>query len=217
MINSVIFLNQVNKYCSICTIFEHLPSQTRILDFPMSGAKMFSTDRLEMYTEDQVQGFRPAPLDDDLTSLHWLQNFSISMQPIPQVEVDYKTNPNVKPPYTYKSLICMTMQASKQPKVTLSTICKWITENFCYYRHADPSWQKAIRWNLSTKKCFRKVPRQKDEPGKGGFWQIDPEYSDRLLKGCYNSPFPPPRRHTRRPESQSLSLSYRPTTGHILR
>uniref|UniRef100_A0A8C5GG79 Fork-head domain-containing protein n=1 Tax=Gouania willdenowi TaxID=441366 RepID=A0A8C5GG79_GOUWI len=106
-------------------------------------------------------------------------------QPIPQVEVDYKTNPNVKPPYTYKSLICMTMQASKQPKVTLSTICKWITENFCYYRHADPSWQKAIRWNLSTKKCFRKVPRQKDEPGKGGFWQIDPEYSDRLLKGCY--------------------------------
>ncbi|KAM9716121.1 forkhead box protein J1-B isoform 1-T2 [Menidia menidia] len=227
-------------------------------------ANKFKEKWLAVFPEDQVTGCDSAPLDDSLTSLHWLQNFSIlnadperpngcpsSQQHIffkrlgfpragtdspssppagdtaatgmplylgspvtsgsdsktaPQfpncahptvgyaqipvqasapVEVDYKTNPKVKPPYSYASLICMAMQASKQPKVTLSTIYNWITENFCYYRHAEPSWQNSIRHNLSLNKCFKKVPRQKDEPGKGGFWQIDPQYADMFVNGIF--------------------------------
>ncbi|XP_057681218.1 forkhead box protein J1-B [Corythoichthys intestinalis] len=221
------------------------------------------------YPDDQAAASDSAPLDDSLTSLHWLQNFSIvnadpersggaaaqgcpsssffpsshqqhlffkrfprggtdspssppagdtaatgmplhlgspvtsgsdstlaqrfsncayqsvPIQATPPAEVDYKTNPKVKPPYSYASLICMAMQASKQPKVTLSTIYNWITENFCYYRHAEPSWQNSIRHNLSLNKCFKKVPRQKDEPGKGGFWQIDPQYADMFVNGIF--------------------------------
>ncbi|XP_053505083.1 forkhead box protein J1-A-like [Ictalurus furcatus] len=107
-------------------------------------------------------------------------------------EVDYKTNPHVKPPYSYATLICMAMQASKKSKITLSCIYKWITDNFCYFRHADPTWQNSIRHNLSLNKCFIKVPRQKDEPGKGGFWKIDPEYAERLLTGAYKKRRMPP-------------------------
>jgi hypothetical protein len=54
--------------------------------------------------------------------------------------VDYKTNGNVKPPYSYATLICMAMKANKN-KMTLSSIYKWIRENFMYYKNADPSWQ----------------------------------------------------------------------------
>ncbi|XP_069066535.1 forkhead box protein J1-B-like [Pleurodeles waltl] len=100
-------------------------------------------------------------------------------------EIDYKVNPHVKPPYSYATLICMAMQASKKTKITLSAIYNWITENFCYYRHAEPSWQNSIRHNLSLNKCFMKVPRQKDEPGKGGFWQIDPQYADMFVNGVF--------------------------------
>ncbi|MCJ8739507.1 hypothetical protein PDJAM_G00047950 [Pangasius djambal] len=107
-------------------------------------------------------------------------------------EVDYKTNPHVKPPYSYATLICMAMQASKKSKITLSCIYKWITDNFCYFRHAEPTWQNSIRHNLSLNKCFIKVPRQKDEPGKGGFWKIDPEYAERLLTGAYKKRRMPP-------------------------
>ncbi|XP_072549836.1 forkhead box protein J1-A [Salminus brasiliensis] len=107
-------------------------------------------------------------------------------------EVDYKTNPHIKPPYSYATLICMAMQASKKSKITLSCIYKWITENFCYFRHADPTWQNSIRHNLSLNKCFIKVPRQKDEPGKGGFWKIDPQYAERLLSGAYKKRRTPP-------------------------
>ncbi|KAG8433204.1 hypothetical protein GDO86_017478 [Hymenochirus boettgeri] len=98
-------------------------------------------------------------------------------------EVDYRTNANVKPPYSYATLICMAMEASQQRKLTLSAIYNWITQNFCYYRHADPSWQNSIRHNLSLNKCFMKVPRGKDEPGKGGFWQMDPRYADMFVNG----------------------------------
>ncbi|XP_010872379.1 forkhead box protein J1-A [Esox lucius] len=107
-------------------------------------------------------------------------------------EVDYKTNAHIKPPYSYATLICMAMQASKKTKITLSCIYKWITDNFCYFRHADPTWQNSIRHNLSLNKCFIKVPRQKDEPGKGGFWKIDPQYAERLLNGAYKKRRMPP-------------------------
>uniref|UniRef100_A0A8C5EIS3 Fork-head domain-containing protein n=1 Tax=Gouania willdenowi TaxID=441366 RepID=A0A8C5EIS3_GOUWI len=166
--------------------FEHLQSQTRRPVLTMPKAKRFKADRLGMYPKGHVQGSGPAPLDDCLTNLDWLHNFSmiiadperpsspggplhprIQMQPAPLVEVDYKTNPNVRPPHSYTCLIFMAMQASEQHEVTMSTICKWIKENFCYYRHAKPSWQNSIRHFLSLKKCFKNVPRQKDKSGKG--------------------------------------------------
>lgn len=55
-------------------------------------------------------------------------------------EVDYKVDGTIKPPYSYATLICMAMKANRN-KMTLSSIYKWIKENFLYYRNADPSWQ----------------------------------------------------------------------------
>lgn len=63
------------------------------------------------------------------------------LQGQPLEDIDYKTNPHVKPPYSYATLICMAMETSKKTKITLSDIYKWITDNFCYFRHADPTWQ----------------------------------------------------------------------------
>ena len=56
-------------------------------------------------------------------------------------KIDYMSDPNRKPPYSYATLICMAMRETKKTKITLSAIYKWIRENFVYYRHADPTWQ----------------------------------------------------------------------------
>ncbi len=45
--------------------------------------------------------------------------------------------------------------------------------------------QNSIRHNLSLNKCFQKVARRKDEPGKGGFWRINPEYSHMFVNGVF--------------------------------
>ncbi|XP_067934198.1 forkhead box protein J1-B-like [Watersipora subatra] len=102
----------------------------------------------------------------------------VGSQHLPYERIDYRNNPYVKPPYSYASLICMAMKESKKAKITLSAIYNWITENFMYYRMADPSWQNSIRHNLSLNKCFEKVARRKDEPGKGGFWRMNPNHDD---------------------------------------
>ncbi|NWI52374.1 FOXJ1 protein, partial [Calyptomena viridis] len=94
--------------------------------------------------------------------------------------INYKTNPHVRPPYSYATLICMAMEASKKPKITLSAICKWISDNFCYFRPADPTWQSSIRHNLCINKHFIKVTREKGEPGRGAFWKLHPQYADQL-------------------------------------
>lgn len=56
-------------------------------------------------------------------------------------QVDYKNNPHVKPTFSFTSLICMALQNNKKHKMSFSSICKWITDNFMYYRYADPGWQ----------------------------------------------------------------------------
>ncbi|NWX56891.1 FXJ1B protein, partial [Promerops cafer] len=97
--------------------------------------------------------------------------------PAPPGDIDYKTNARIKPPYSYATLICMAMEASKEPKLTLAAICKWIRDNFCYFRRAHPSWQSSIRHNLCINKRFIKVPREKGEPGRGAFWKLHPQYA----------------------------------------
>ncbi|NXM12548.1 FOXJ1 protein, partial [Ploceus nigricollis] len=104
--------------------------------------------------------------------------------PAPPGDIDYRSNAH-KPPYSYATLICMAMEASEQPKLTLAAICKWISDNFCYYRRAHPSWQSSIRHNLCINKRFVKVPRQKGEPGRGAFWKLHPQYAEWLESSAF--------------------------------
>lgn len=59
--------------------------------------------------------------------------------------IDYKLNGDVKPPYSYATLICMAMKANKN-KMSLSAIYKWIRDNFMYYRKADAGWQVSMKF-----------------------------------------------------------------------
>ncbi|NXJ88373.1 FOXJ1 protein, partial [Corythaixoides concolor] len=137
-------------------------------------------------------GMPHAPCKPISSSTSRTAHHAMATHPQLAEDIDYKTNPYVKPPYSYATLICMAMEASDKPKITLSAIYKWITDNFCYFRNADPTWQNSIRHNLSLNKCFIKVPREKGEPGKGGFWKLDPQYTDRLKNGAFKKRRTPP-------------------------
>ncbi|THC91563.1 hypothetical protein EYZ11_008982 [Aspergillus tanneri] len=96
---------------------------------------------------------------------------------MPQIEDD-----GTKPPYSYATLIGMSILRAPNRRLTLAQIYKWISDTFSYYKNSDPGWQNSIRHNLSLNKAFIKQERPKDDPGKGNYWAIEAGMEAQFLK-----------------------------------
>jgi len=46
-----------------------------------------------------------------------------------------------RPNYSYASLIAQAISDSKEKKLTLNEIYKWVSDNYPYYKMEDTGWQ----------------------------------------------------------------------------
>lgn len=111
-----------------------------------------------------------------------LYNRGMMMESTEEIDYSKDAAKDLKPPYSYATLIAQAIFSSDEEKLTLNSIYNWIMERYAFYRHSQSGWQNSIRHNLSLNKAFQKVPRRTDEPGKGMKWQIAPEYREEYWK-----------------------------------
>ncbi|KAI9785061.1 MAG: transcription factor [Peltula sp. TS41687] len=99
-------------------------------------------------------------------------------------EIDYshESAKDIKPPYSYATMIGQAILSGEEEKLTLNGIYQWIMDRYAFYRYSQSGWQNSIRHNLSLNKAFEKIPRRTDEPGKGMKWQIVPQHREEFTK-----------------------------------
>ncbi|XP_076285111.1 forkhead box transcription factor P isoform X2 [Lasioglossum baleicum] len=81
---------------------------------------------------------------------------------------EFYKNADIRPPFTYASLIRQSIIESPEKQLTLNEIYNWFQNTFCYFRRNAATWKNAIRTNLSLHKCFVRY-----EDDFGSFWMVD--------------------------------------------
>ncbi|KAF3688559.1 Forkhead box protein P2 [Channa argus] len=99
-------------------------------------------------------------------------------------EYELYKNTDIRPPFTYATLIRQAIMEASDTQLTLNEIYNWFTRTFAYFRRNAATWkvvlsvispsfrfslnQNAVRHNLSLHKCFVRV-----ENVKGAVWTVD--------------------------------------------
>ncbi|PWY92347.1 hypothetical protein BO70DRAFT_7746 [Aspergillus heteromorphus CBS 117.55] len=160
------------------------PTSSAATDVPPATAGPPSLAPAPQFLKRQVT---PPPRSPDTVGARTakqspLYNRGMMMESTEEIDYSKDSAKDLKPPYSYATLIAQAIFSSEEEKLTLNSIYNWIMEKYAFYRHSQSGWQNSIRHNLSLNKAFQKVPRRTDEPGKGMKWQIAPEYREEYWK-----------------------------------
>lgn len=66
-------------------------------------------------------------------------------------EIDYSRDAakDLKPPYSYATMIAQAIFSSEEEKLTLSNIYAYIVDKFAFYRHSNSGWQVRTSFLIS--------------------------------------------------------------------
>jgi len=97
---------------------------------------------------------------------------------------EYYMTHDIRPPFTYATLIRQAIIESPDNQLTLNEVYKWFESQFLFFRKNAQTWKNAVRHNLSLHKCFMRV-----ENIKGAVWTVDEEEfcKRRLTRGAEKS------------------------------
>ncbi|XP_055607957.1 forkhead box protein P1 isoform X2 [Uranotaenia lowii] len=123
--------------------------------------------------ESEMAGFKEAHYPDVQDGEHNLKKVCSSTSTCYLIldvhrNREFYRSHDVRPPFTYASLIRQSIIESPEKQLTLNEIYNWFQNTFCYFRRNAATWKNAVRHNLSLHKCFMRV-----ENIKGAVWTVN--------------------------------------------
>ncbi|XP_050412701.1 forkhead box protein P1 isoform X2 [Patella vulgata] len=157
--NHVVSLPQLTAALPVSIPALPLPSPTMTLTLPTTPTSQISSQSMSQPQTPTSAGPIRRRVSDKC-------NLPISAEI--QRNRDFYKNTDVRPPFTYASLIRQSIIESPHRQLTLNEIYQWFQNTFAYFRRNEATWKNAVRHNLSLHKCFMRV-----ENVKGAVWTVD--------------------------------------------
>jgi hypothetical protein len=70
-----------------------------------------------------------------------LYNRGMMMESTEEIDYSKDAAKDLKPPYSYATLIAQAIFSSEEEKLTLNNIYNWIMDKYAFYRHSQSGWQ----------------------------------------------------------------------------
>lgn len=77
-----------------------------------------------------------------------LYNRGMMMESTEEIDYSKDSAKDLKPPFSYATMIAQAIFSSEEEKLTLNNIYTWIMEKYAFYRHSQTGWQ--VRLHLSS-------------------------------------------------------------------
>nr|XP_039264726.1 uncharacterized protein LOC120340517 [Styela clava] len=189
-------LNQISLFrqCQQATSQPDPPKKRQKMDngvspyqhFGSSHAGIMQTQTGNTYSQPPQNPSRHSPANPHFTP-NRPNNFSSSNNRSPKTSASPTLSPDstqsqsgkryrryAKPPYSYVSLITLSILSSREKKLRLSQILRRISEMFPFFNGSYQGWRDSVRHNLSQNECFVKVLKNPYRPtAKGNFWTVN--------------------------------------------
>lgn len=70
-----------------------------------------------------------------------LYNRGMMMESTEEIDYSKDSAKDLKPPFSYATMIAQAIFSSEEEKLTLNSIYQWIMEKYAFYRHSQSGWQ----------------------------------------------------------------------------
>jgi len=78
-----------------------------------------------------------------------LYNRGMMMESTEEIDYSKDSAKDLKPPYSYATMIAQAIFSSEEEKLTLNSIYQWIMDKYAFYRYSNSGWQVRISSFLS--------------------------------------------------------------------
>lgn len=83
-----------------------------------------------------------------------LYNRGMMMESTEEIDYSKDAAKDLKPPYSYATLIAQAIFSSEEEKLTLNSIYNWIMDKYAFYRHSQSGWQVRLVSSMSKEKIL---------------------------------------------------------------